>query len=144
VDRLRWIVVFLLVIGISGCNLSNVPPTPTPEPDIPEILFLFPANGTVVVIGTDVQIQLYAQDRRGVGVGRVELYVDEALLQTSTPVISAAVTEFTVDMNWLAEGVGRHTFRAVAYRPDGTESQAAFVTLEVISPSGDATLTATP
>jgi hypothetical protein len=98
----------------------------------------------VVVVGTDVQIQLFAQDRRGVGVARVELYVDEALIQTSTPLVSAAVTEFTVDMNWLAEGVGLHSLRAVAYRPDGSESDPSIITLDVISPAGGVDATASP
>lgn len=141
---MRWILLFTIVFLIGGCNLSAEAPTPIPEPAIPEVSFLFPANGTVVVAGTDVQIQLYAQDQRGVGVARVELYVDEALMQTSTPLVSAAVTEFTVDMNWLAEGVGLHSLRAVAYRPDGTESDPVIITLDVISPAGGTDATATP
>ena len=141
---MRWIVLFTLVLLVSGCNLSAEQPTPTPEPAIPEVSFLFPTNGTVVVVGTDVQIQLFAQDRRGVGIARVELYVDEALIQTSTPLVSAAVTEFTVDMNWLAEGVGLHSLRAVAYRPDGSESDPSIITLDVISPAGGADATASP
>ncbi len=141
---MRWISLFALVLFASACNLSTDAPTATPEPDIPEVSFLFPTNGTIVVEGTDVQIQLFAQDRRGVGVARVELFVDEGLIQNSSPLVSAAVTEFTVDMNWLADGVGLHSLRAVAYRPDGTESDPAIITLDVIAPSGDTPTTPAP
>jgi hypothetical protein len=130
---LRSLVVILALLLV-GCNLSNVPPTATPQPDIPQIEFQYPANNSVVVAGTDVQIQLLAQDPRGVGVARVELRVDDMFLQEGAPVASAAVTVFTINMNWLAEGEGLHALSAVAYRPDGTMSDFATIQLQVIAP----------
>lgn len=141
---MRIVLILLLAVLASGCNLSAVPATSTPEPAIPSVSFLFPANGTIVVVGTDVQIQLFAQDRTGVGVGRLELLVDEMPLQQATPLVSAAVTDFTVDMNWLATGVGRHVLQAVAYRPDGTPSEPATIILEVIPPAGENPATTSP
>jgi Bacterial Ig domain len=131
---LRSVVLLLLALVLAGCNLSSITPTATPAPDIPQVEFQFPANNSVVVEGTDVQIQLLAQDPRGVGVARVELRVDDMFLQEGSPVASAAVTVFTIDMNWLAEGVGGHALSAVAYRPDGTMSEFATIRLQVIAP----------
>ena len=128
------VLLIILALAMAGCNLSNVTPTATPEANIPEVQFQYPANNSVVVAGTDVQIQLLAEDPRGVGVARVELRVDEMFLQEGTPVASAAVTVFTINMNWLAEGVGLHSLSAVAYRPDGTMSNFATIQLQVIPP----------
>jgi hypothetical protein len=129
-----------LAFTASGCNLSAESPTLTPQADVPTIEFQYPTNASLVVEGTEVQIQLLAQDPRGVGVARVELYVDDQLHQQGTPVVSAAVTVFTVSMNWLAEGIGMHALYAIAVRPDGTSSEQAQITLEVIPPN-DATPT---
>ncbi|MCC6616726.1 MAG: hypothetical protein IT320_24845 [Anaerolineae bacterium] len=122
-----------LLLALSACNLSTEAPTPTPERIVPTVEFLYPTNGSLVVEGTDVQIELLAQDSRGSGVARVELYVDDQPHQDGAPVVSSAVSVFTVDMNWLAEGVGLHALSAIAYRADGTASDAATISLEVIS-----------
>jgi hypothetical protein len=122
----------MLMLVLSACNLSNFEPTATPEVNVPLIEFVFPANNTVVVEGTDVQIQLLAQDPRGVGVARVELYVDDVKVSEAVPEVSAAVQVFTVNMNWLAEGIGFHALSAIAYRPDGTLSDPMIIRVEVI------------
>ncbi|MDX2138981.1 MAG: Ig-like domain-containing protein [Chloroflexota bacterium] len=127
-----WIVSAVVVLLLSACNLSSLEPTPTPEVNVPLIEFLFPANNTVVVEGTDVQIQLLAQDPRGVGVARVELYVDDVKVSQALPEVSAAVQIFTVNMNWLAQGIGFHALSAIAYRPDGTLSDPMIIRIEVI------------
>jgi ABC-type Fe3+-hydroxamate transport system substrate-binding protein len=137
-----WIVSAVLMLVLSACNLSSTEPTPTPEVNVPLIEFLFPANNTVVVEGTDVQIQLLAQDQRGVGVARVELYVDDVKVGEAVPEVSAAVQVFTVNMNWLAQGVGFHALSAIAYRPDGTLSDPMIIRIEVIS-AADSTPTVT-
>jgi hypothetical protein len=122
-----------LALLVSGCTLTTEMPTPTPLPDIPTIEFQYPTNNSVVVEGTDLQIQLLAQDMTGVGVARVELFADDVSVSEGTPLVSAAVTTFTITMNWLAEGVGFHALSAVAYRPDGTASDPTTITVEVIA-----------
>jgi hypothetical protein len=129
-----------VILTLSACNLSTEPPTPTPELDVPIIRFQFPLNGSLVVEGTDVQIELLAEDPNGVGVARVALFADEMLHQEASPLVSAAVTVFTVSMNWLAEGLGRHTLSAIAYRPDGTASEPIVISLEIVPATGDAAL----
>jgi len=123
----------MLLLTLSACNLSTEVPEPTPERIVPTVEFLYPVNGSLVIEGTDVQIELLAQDPRGIGVSRVELYVDDQPHQDGAPVVSSAVTVFTVDMNWLAEGVGLHALSAIAYRPDGTASDMTTISLEVIA-----------
>lgn len=124
-------VLILLVLVLSACNLQQGPPTSIPTLDAPAVEFLSPVNGSSVIEGTDLTIELVARDA-GVGVARVELLVDDVSHQEGEPVDSDAVPTFTVIMNWLAEGLGFHSLTAVAYRPDGTASQPTVISIQVV------------
>lgn len=117
---------------LCGCNLVAGTLTPTPLPDIPVVEFQYPVNDSSVVEGTDVQIQLVAQDAVGDGIARVELLVDDQPHQQGAPVVSSAVPVFTVEMSWLAEGLGLHSMSAVAFRSDGTAGQPATIRILVL------------
>lgn len=121
---IRW-TLSLMTLFLSGCNLVAGTLTPTPVPDVPTIQFQTPENSSTFVEGTDIQIELVAQDSIGDGVARIELFVDDRLVQQATPQVSSAVPVFTVNMNWLARGIGLHVISAVAYRSDGTPSTPA-------------------
>ncbi len=117
----------LLVTLLCACNLATQAVTPTSA--IPTVSFQFPDNNVSIVEGTDLQIQLLAQDV--VGIARVELRVDDQHQQDGKPVEAAAVPVFTVDMNWLANGTGLHSLQATAYRPDGTASTPVLINVNV-------------
>lgn len=135
---MRKLLICVLLV-IAGCNLTNEPiPTATPAPPMPEVQFLFPANEATVVEGTDLDIELLASDE-GIGIARIEFLVDEEVINERGPEISAAVPLFTVRMNWLAQGQGRHTLSAIAYRPDGTASDIETILVNVLPPDGDLT-----
>ncbi len=122
------LIALLAALALCGCNLvTQAPPTPTPA--IPTVSFQFPANNVAVAEGTDLQIGLLAQD--AVGVARVELRVDDQPHQEAGPIEAESVPVFTVDMNWLAEGVGLHAIQATAYRLDGTASSPALINVHV-------------
>ncbi len=125
---MRWLSL-IAVLLLCGCNLTTQPPL-TPTPAIPVISFQFPANNVEVAEGTDLQIQLLAQDT--VGVARVQLSIDSQPHQEAKPVDSETVPVFTVDMNWLAQGVGLHPLEATAYRLDGTPSDPVTINVKVI------------
>ncbi|MFN8451051.1 MAG: Ig-like domain-containing protein [Anaerolineae bacterium] len=126
---MRWLSL-ILILALCACNLvAGQPATPTPA--VPTIAFQFPTNNVAVVEGTDLQIQLLAQDT--VGVARIELLVDGIQHQNANPVDGEAVPVFTVDMNWLAEGVGLHALQATAYRLDGTSSRPTMINVNVTS-----------
>ncbi|MEO0562731.1 MAG: Ig-like domain-containing protein [Chloroflexota bacterium] len=107
----------------------------TPTPDIPSVQFQFPNNNAQVFEGTDLSIELLASDNTQ-GIARIELYVDALTdsepYQTASPVAAEAVPVFTARMNWLAQGIGRHQFTAVAFRPDGFQSDEVTIVVEVI------------
>jgi hypothetical protein len=117
----------LIALLLCACNLVTQQATPTPA--VPTIEFQFPANNVAVAEGTDLQIQLLARD--AVGIARVELRVDDQPHQEASPVESVSVPIFTVDMNWLAKGVGFHALQATAYRLDGTASTPILINVNV-------------
>ena len=131
----QFIVIFsvLVTLVLCGCNLVGGDAALTATPEIPTVEFQFPNNNVAVVSGTDLQIQLLAQDSHGIA--RIELTVDGQPHQTAAPVDSETVPVFTVDMNWLAEGIGLHSLQAVAYRLDGSASNPAMINVNVTAPA---------
>ena len=126
----------LLAIGwLAACNLSRpAPPTPLPSatPAIPQIQILYPPHNQRVVAGVIFDIDILAADP-AVGIQRVELYVDEALLQYSESA-TGPQQNYRVTTNWLAQGIGWHKLSAIAYRADGAASHPQVIALEVIPP----------
>jgi hypothetical protein len=127
----RIILVTLLLL--CACNLTTAPQA-TLTPAIPTVSFIIPTNNLSVAEGTDLQIQLLAQD--AVGIARVELRVDDQPHQESQPVESTSVPVFTVEMNWLAEGIGLHALQATAFRLDGTASSPTLINVNVTAAEG--------
>lgn len=116
---------------LSGCNLGVAPDTPVPTPDLPRVEFIAPPNNSQVLEQTDFPLDIIARDA-SVGIARLEFYIDETLITEVTPQDDEAVPVFRVQVNWLAQGVGLHGASAIAYRPDGTRSDEARLTLEVL------------
>jgi len=127
----RALSLLALILILSACNLQSGPPTPIPTPNIPTVRFQFPQNNSTVLEGVELDIDLIASDP-GPGVARVELLVDDQRHQEGKPEVSPQVPTFTVKMNWLAQGVGIHSFTAVAYRLDGTASVPVTILVEVV------------
>ena len=118
-----------------ACNLSApVPPTqpPSATPAIPQANILYPPHNQRVIEGVIFDIDILASDPAA-QIQRVELYVDEQLLQASKPE-AGPQSSFRIATNWLAQGVGWHKFSAIAYRADGTASHPHIIALEVIPP----------
>lgn len=134
---LKWpIILLLLLLGLIACNLASGTPPPLSERDAPRISFQFPQNGSNVIEGTDLRIDLLAEDANS-GVARVTLLVDDLQHQEGGPVENIAVPTFAVTMNWLAQGVGLHSLTAIAYRADGTASDPVVITVQVLPRSTD-------
>ena len=129
----------LKVIGcfvvLSACNLSTpAPPTPLPSatPAIPQAQILYPPHNQRVIEGVIFDIDILASDPAA-QIQRLELYVDEILLQSSETE-SGQEQNYRITTNWLAKGIGWHKFSAIAYRADGTASNPHIIALEVIAP----------
>lgn len=148
--RLLVAVLLASLALLPACTLVGPQVPLTPTPDLPSIVFQYPANNAQVFINTDLNIELVARDNTS-GISRIELYLGPLAegepLQTVTPVDAASVPVFTVTVNWLARPVGNTSLTAVAYRADGVQSDEATILLEVIpredAPNPDATATPT-
>ena len=129
--QVRCRLILLLCLGLlAACSLAQPTPTPLPTPDIPQVEILSPANNQQVLEGLDFDLDILASDSSS-GIQKIEMYVDEGLINTAEPVDGPAPI-FRVTMNWLARGLGRHVIYAIAYRPDETPSDESRITLEVI------------
>jgi hypothetical protein len=124
-------------LWLVGCNLNSAAITPTaaPTPDVPQVLFNAPVNNARVFEETLLDVDIVATDNTQ-GIAKIEFYVDGTLLETGEPEVSPAKPVFRVTMNWLTEGVGTHTFSAIAYRPDGTTSEESIMVIEVVPRAG--------
>jgi hypothetical protein len=130
---MRRSLIALVMLALAGCNLSANTPAPTPPAS--RIEFVTPANNVIVPAGQEVIIELIAQDPAGVA--RVQLLVDDLPHLEATPVAEPSVPVFVVDMNWLAEGVGRHGMTAVSYRANGSISATESIVVEVADATAD-------
>ena len=116
----------------AACTLARPTPTPIPAatPAIPQIQILSPPHNQQVIEGIIFDIDILATDPAE-GIARVELYLDEELLQSSKNESDNA-RQYRVAMNWFAKGIGWHKFTAIAYRVDGTAGHPHIIALEVI------------
>lgn len=130
--RIRFATLILCLIALAGCNLGTPDDiTPVPTPDIPTVEILAPQNNQQVIVGTEFDFDIVARDSNP-GVSLVELYIDEELINFSTPIESSSVEVFRTSMNWQASGIGFHIIEVIAYRPDGQQGDPARITLEVV------------
>lgn len=128
------LVLVLALLALSGCNLrqANGPTdTPFPTPDAPTIRFTFPENNSTVVDGTDLAVELVAEDY-GKGIAKVQLIVDEVLQGEGKPEVASSVPAFSAKIHWMANGIGLHSLTAIAFREDGKTSAPATMVLLII------------
>jgi hypothetical protein len=131
--RRFWKLLFAgICLLLAGCNLINEAEiTAEPMLDIPTIEILAPSNNRQIVEATEFAFDIVAQDS-GAGVSQINLYIDEVLIGEAFPVEDDAVPIFRATINWLAQGQGNHFVEAIAYRLDGSRSDAAKIVIEVI------------
>lgn len=132
-SAVRSLLVTLLVLLLSACNLTNDPVEITPEPtaDLPRVEILEPANNQQVIEGTEFNFDVVGRDENP-GIAYIELRIDDVPLEEVPPVDDEFVSVLRVSIPWRATGVGLHIVEAIAYRPDGTPSDSAIINIEVV------------
>jgi hypothetical protein len=128
---MRFVFGLLFIMMLSACNLNQQAPITPQAPDLPTVRFVEPANNARVLVGTDLTVDLYAEDQ--VGIERLVFYVDGVEVNTGETDNPTGERQFRVYMNWMAEGLGLHILSAVAYRVDGAKSDEAYLTVEVVA-----------
>jgi hypothetical protein len=153
--------VTLLALAALACNLGAQPQNATTTPvstagatlvaqsDVPEVEIRSPADNTEAVIQTEVQVYVRAVDK--VGVTRIEMRVDNQIVDTAaSPEASGAPTMDSI-LSWTPTTTGRHVIEVVAFRGN-TRGNPKSITLtvrenaaQVTVPAGSpAFLTASP
>ena len=130
----RVAIALITISLLASCNLrsANAPTdTPFPTPDIPRVRFMFPDNNSNVLEGTDLAVEIIAEDS-GAGIAKVQLAVDEVLQGEGKPEIAPSVPAFSAKIHWMAKGVGMHSLTAMAFRASGQASDTATLVLNVI------------
>lgn len=112
----------------------------------PTVSIVLPADGVTYAAGTNVLVVVQGADA-GAGIARVVLYADgvEAAARDTT-VDGSGLAAISTSFDWTAAVAGPHELTVIAYRADGTTSDAARVGLQVTlpSPTPPPTATATP
>lgn len=117
---------------LAACTLTEPPPTAVPTPDIPRVQFIFPENNARVIQNAEINVDIVAEDHTA-GIARVIFMVDGTQINEGSPEAGVEPV-FRVAMNWVAGNLGGHTLHAIAYRPDGTQSDEAIILVDVVAP----------
>jgi hypothetical protein len=131
--RVFWRLLLLcFCLFLAACNLmSEAEITAEPTLDLPTIEILEPSNNREIIEGTEFEFDIVARDN-GAGVTQIRIWVDDVLIGEASPLDADVVPVFRTRINWLAQGVGRHPVEAIAYRADGTPSDSARISIEVV------------
>ncbi len=136
----------LLVLGvISACTLTREEkgkqPTGTPVGGaLPTVVIQAPEEGAQVLLNSDVLIYALASD--SIGVTRVELLVDDAVVAAqASPALETGETMFQVLLRWRPNAPGEKTLTVVPWRGDvrGIPATLTLVVREVITPTATIT-----
>jgi hypothetical protein len=139
------ILLILALLLITACGGEPEPtetPTPTPTPlptdtpvptptevSPPEVIIEDPLSNATAVVGEQVLIQSTATDE--IGISRVELQVDGALVRSDNTPEETPLTRYSLLQAWEPAAVGEHSIRVTAFRADGTPSEPAGIIILV-------------
>lgn len=102
----------------------------------PEVTIASPLAGDTYNEGVGVNILLRV-DNAGEDVARIAIEVDGQIIGEAILPNPNGDASFTVSNGWPAEGEGQHVISAVASRSDGTVSEEASVTINVVASEMD-------
>jgi SH3 domain-containing protein/CARDB protein/Big-like domain-containing protein len=142
--RFRMLVLALPVL-LSACNLSGNPQAETiqtsapPANSKPAVAITSPADGSQVVVNTQVLVSANATD--SVGVQRVQLLANGQIVKTVSSQSPSGDTNMNVLLDYTPRTAGTVNLQVIAYR-GGLASDPAQVTINVTSQSQPTATTA--
>jgi len=124
--------VLLAMLLVAACT-SSPPPSPTIGPGgQPTVVIESPASGSPTPVGQPLAVQARADDIQGSGVNRIDLRVNDILVDSESTPGLVAQTMFVAQLSWTPSADEVVTLTVIAYRPDGTPSPPASVTVAVV------------
>jgi hypothetical protein len=138
-------VVIVLSLLMSACAFVRGPARPA-------VTLVWPTNGAQLTLGQEVKVESLAID--DVGVERVELWVDNALVRADRTPTSGDAHSFGATQIWQPTAIGRRTITIKAYNRRGVASEPSTILVEVrpaasaspglATPTATVTVLATP
>ncbi len=137
--RYARFLIILMVLAVSGCNLSSQPPTDEPL-DVPTadaggrplVTIDSPNDGAEVTVGTQVFVTANATD--AVGVTRMQLLANDQIVKTVSSESASGQRNFQVILDYTPRAEGDVNLKVVAYR-GAIASDPAAVDIKVKSTS---------
>ncbi|MCS7260451.1 MAG: FHA domain-containing protein, partial [Anaerolineae bacterium] len=99
----------------------------------PQVAITAPPNGAIVSPGQEIEVQVVAQDARGVT--RIDLWVDNVLYASQSAPDARGQTSFAVVHRWMPSTPGSHALLAKAYNVNGQETLSPIVLVTVMQPT---------
>ncbi|MBL8117621.1 MAG: SH3 domain-containing protein [Anaerolineae bacterium] len=139
------LLLLLIVLTASACNLSTQPPTT--EPDVipttdlstrPEVAISSPSDGDEVAVGTQVFVNATATDT--IGVTRMQLIANNQIVKTVSSESPSGQQSFQVLLDYTPRQAGDVNLQVVAYRGAIASDPAS---VDIIVKSSQALVTAT-
>jgi hypothetical protein len=128
---LRWLGCAVLAAAMTACTL-NPAPSEQSFSGPPTVRLTSPQPNATYLEGIAVNMQAQVSNA-GSNIDRVEFSVDNTIVATATNPNTTGAPTFSVMQSWTAAGVGAHNLSVVAFRTDGTASQAAVSSVNVIA-----------
>lgn len=139
----RLVALVALMLVATACSLNQSPEGERVGGGPPVVRLVSPsANGTYLE-GVQVNIQASVTNA-GEDIDRVEVSVDNAIVTTLPDPNASGSPIFSVAHTWPAAGTGTHIIGVTAFRNDGSSSEPATVTINVISPAPVTEVTEAP
>ncbi|MCC6614334.1 MAG: SH3 domain-containing protein [Anaerolineae bacterium] len=128
--------VALMLLASAGCNL-NTPSEGTTQTisGAPVVRIIAPLPNATYREGVSVPIQAQISNA-GSDIDRVEVSVDDNIIQTFDAPNTAGAPTFSITHTWAAEGAGTHSIDVLAFRGDGSSSASAAVSVTVVTQAG--------
>lgn len=141
---LRSLGILLIGLMVSACTLGGGPEAlPTPQFDGPPVVTIAsPLPNSTYLIGTSVNL-LARIENAGPEMQRVEVTVNNVTIGNQNLEGQTSAAAFSISQSWPANEAGTFTFAVVAFRPDGSSSTPATVTITVRENVSNASATPT-
>ena len=121
-----------------GCSLAPRPAVnqPTTAPRTadgpPTVAIAAPPPGVFGWVGYPFDLDVRGADPWGIGVSRLDLRVGGELVDSATTPGGAAQLSFATILEWVPSDEGNFAVSVIAYRPDGSSSDEARMTIGIL------------
>lgn len=139
----RVLLATVVLLLATACTLNQSPEGVTVGGGAPVVRLVSPPANATYLEGVQVNIQASVSNA-GEDIDRVEVTVDNAVVTTFPQPNESGSPIFSVTHSWPAAGVGNHVVGVTAFRGDGSASEPATVTINVISPAANVEATEPP